>query len=97
MNNPFNFFNLSDFKKWIKNHDDNNQEKESFIGKRIKPKSNIENFEEKIQVEIGDEKEIVEDFGKIGGKIIEQDVNKFMIEVKSGNFICHKRFLKKIN
>ena len=43
------------------------------------------------------EKEIIEDFSKNGGKAVEQDGNKLMIEVSSGSFICHKRFLKKFN
>ena len=97
MQNPFNFFNLSDFKKWMNNHSEKENENKSFVGKTIKARTNVENFEEKIQIEFGDESEIVKEFLENGGKITEQEGNKFMIEVTSGSFICHRRFLKKIS
>ncbi len=97
MQNPFNFFNLSDFKKWVKNQSENESNGDSVVGKKIKAKSDIENFDEKISIEIGDEKEIVEQFLKYGGTIVEQEGNKFLIEVDAGSFVCHKRFLKKPN
>lgn len=96
MSNPFNYFNLSDFKKWIENQSIDESQKNSSIGKIVRAKNNIENFEEKIEIEVGDENEIVQEFLKKGGKVTEQDKNRLMIEVSSGSFICHKRFLKKI-
>ena len=48
-------------------------------------------------MESGDSDTVLEEFLKSGGIIVEQDGNKYLIEVESGSFICHKRFLKKIN
>lgn len=97
MQNPFSFFNLSDFKKWVKNHSEEENNNASLLGKKIKARSNIENLEEKITMESGDSDMVLEEFLKSGGIIVEQDGNKYLIEVESGSFICHKRFLKKIN
>jgi len=97
MQNPFSFFNLSDFKKWVKNHSEEEDKNLSCLGKKIKAKNNIENFEEKITMESGDSDMVLNEFLKSGGIIVEQDGNKYLIEVESGSFICHKRFLKKIN
>ena len=37
MNNPFNFFNLSDFKKWVENHNEK-EKKEKQKNKIYRPK-----------------------------------------------------------
>ena len=97
MHNPFNFFNLSDFKKWVTTHSENENENNSIIGKKIKAKSGIENFDEKISLEMGDEYDVVKQFLEFGGIVTEQDGNKFLIEVDAGSFVCHKRFLKRVN
>lgn len=97
MNNPFNFFNLSDFKKWMNKHSEEESKNNSFVGKHIKARSNVENLEEKVQIEFGDDEDVIKEFLESGGKITEQDGNKFMIEVSCGSFICHRRFLKKIS
>ena len=97
MQNPFNFFNLSDFKKWVNNHSEEDNKKSSMVGMKVKAKNNIENFEEKIEIEMGDELEVVKEFIKNGGVVSEQEGNKFLIDVESGSFVCHKRFIKKIN
>lgn len=95
MNNPFNFFNLSDFKKWVENHNEKEKEDKTFVGTKVKQKGSIENFNEKIQVEYGDETEIIGEFEKNGGVVIEQDGNKMLVDVSCGTFVCHKRFLRK--
>ena len=95
MSNPFNSFNLSDFKKWISNHKDDSEKNSSLVGSSVRAKDSIENFEEKITIEFGEEKEIVEQFLKSGGTISEQDGNRFLVEVEAGSFVCHRRFLKK--
>lgn len=95
MSNPFNSFNLSDFKKWINDHAGENSDNASLVGKKVRAREGIENLEEKISIEFGDEKDIMEQFLSKGGTISEQDGNKFLIEVDSGSFVCHKRFLKK--
>lgn len=96
MSNPFNAFNLSEFKRWIKNHADNLDTNSSMVGLSVRAKdSSVENFDEKISVEFGDEGEIVKQFLESGGTISEQDGNRFMIEVEGGSFVCHRRFLKR--
>ena len=90
---PFGSFNLSDFKKWIKNHSDN-KEKESVIGTKVESKISLANLLQRIQTdEI--EQEIAEDFKENGGTIMETHGHEFLIEVNSGSFIIHRMYVKK--
>lgn len=97
MNDPFNYFNLSDFKKWINNHHDEKNYEDEFIGCHVRARPGIENLDEKIQIEYGDDSEILRQFLKVGGTVLERDGNKFLVDVDAGSFVCHKRFLKKTN
>lgn len=97
MSDPFNSFNLSDFKKWINNHHDTKKSEDEFIGCHVKIRPSVENFDEKIQIEYGDESEILKQFLESGGKVLERDGNRLMVDVDAGSFVCHKRFLKKTN
>lgn len=94
MSDPFNSFNLSDFKKWINGHHDAKKSEEELIGCHVKARPGVENLDEKIQVEYGDESEILKQFFESGGTVLERDGNKLLVDVDAGSFVCHKRFLK---
>jgi predicted transcriptional regulator len=91
---PFNSFDFSNFKKWMKSQ---NEPKESndVIGLHVESKIARNKLAYKMELEYGIAEEVAKDFKNNGGIITEADGNKYLIEVESGTFIIHKMFVTK--
>lgn len=93
MNNKI---SLDDFKKWMKSGDafqyDENRDVEQIDGMVI-PKIKSKRITEQMTTD-DDPYEIMLDFNKNGGKVLESDGIQLHIEVESGTFYIDKRLVK---
>ena len=90
------YFNMGDFKKWIK------QDPDSLEMKRPSPKGLV--VESKVArkvlirhmtTEDGTAKEMARDFVENGGTISDIDSTNFLIEVDTGSFFVPRRYVRR--
>lgn len=92
--NPFGFFDLNDFKKWM-DHQKDTRPKIEIIGLHVESKANFKRLLAKMEICEGDLHEVAKDFRENGGIISETDGYKFLIDVDSGSFIIHRMHVKR--
>lgn len=88
---------LDDFKKWMKENPTDapliERPKNPLIGIQVESKIPLKRLAAKILDQNGNLEEIVSDFSKNGGTIIETEDKRFCIEVKSGTFYIHRAYV----
>lgn len=79
---------LNDFSNWIQSQNPFNNNSFNRINKKVYPK----NFKcsNKIVLDVGNFLEVKKDFLKNGGKVIKEESDMFLVEVKSGTFYINK-------
>lgn len=90
---PFEIFNLADFKKWIKKQEDVSNN--TIVGLTVESKISKKRLSSEIEVQDGETEDIIKDFYENGGTINDVDGNIFLIEVNSGTFLIDRTFVKK--
>lgn len=89
-------FALNDFKKWMSNEEEVNSNKCHLFGIRVESRINSKRLMDKIEIKEGDLTEVVKEFKKYGGIILDTDSDQnFLIEVDSGSFLIPKYLVKK--
>lgn len=93
-NNPFNQnnFNLNNFKKWMQN-ENYKHPKKSLIGSIVESKISSKRLISRIETQKGELEEVVKDFKKNGGVVLEEDGYTILVEVSTGIFLIHKAYL----
>ncbi len=86
-------FSFDDFKSWLEKEDTIEEHFEEDV--HVKPKINPRKLLNKIDVESGDIEDIIKEF-KNGGKVVDQEGRKLLIEVKSGSFFINKSYVEEI-
>lgn len=96
-------FSFDDFKKWMDSHDNKESEthepyqfENNFLGLKVESKINSRKLLSKVIAEEGELEELIVDFKKHGGEIIEVNGKDFLIEVSSGKFYLSRYYVKKI-
>ncbi len=88
---------LDDFKKWMDEQDGATKnlhaESQDLIGVEVASKVSAVKLISKIETEAGDEEELAEEFAEHGGIILEATDKKLFIEVKSGSFYLHRKYV----
>lgn len=87
-----NDFSVDDFKKWIEK-DHKVTPKDEAIGGLVESVVSNKRLAAKMVVEDGDQEELIEDFRKNGGKIIDVQAKGFLIEVNAGSFFIPKFYV----
>lgn len=90
----FGQFNLSDFKKWMKNQPEENTKEVDLIGVKVEAKVPLKKLLSHMDVQDGDLVEVAKDFRKNGGVVSDWTDNNVLVEVDSGNFVIHKMYIK---
>jgi hypothetical protein len=93
------FLNVNDFKKWMKDQEDQEAmkaEKIDLAGTEVESKVNSRRLVENMWTEEGHEIELALDFRKNGGKILEVSGRDFLIEVSSGRFTIPRNYVKRL-
>jgi len=90
-------YNVDDFKKWMKEQKDFNPEpmKNKFIGILVESKIKSKRLVSRIESQEGDPEELAADFKNEGGRIIDVEGKKFLIEVANGSFLIPRQFVKR--
>ena len=90
------YHNVDDFKKWMKEQKDFNPEpiKNKLIGLLVESKIKSKRLMSRIEPQEGDSEDLVVEFKKEGGKIIDVEGKKFLIEVDSGSFFIPRQYVK---
>jgi hypothetical protein len=92
------FLNVNDFKKWMKDQEDQESmgiEKIDLTGTAVESKVNSKRLVDNMWSENGQEIELALDFRKNGGKILEVLGKNFLIEVLSGTFTIPRNYVKR--
>ncbi|MHA2428133.1 MAG: hypothetical protein ACXADB_08935 [Candidatus Hermodarchaeia archaeon] len=92
------FLNVNDFKKWMRDQEDQESmkvEKIDLTGTEVESKVNSKRLVENMWPENGQEIELALDFRKNGGKILEVVGKNFLIEVSSGTFSIPRNYVKR--
>jgi len=89
-------FSLDDFKKWMEDQDDEKlrMETEQEVGSEVQSKINLKKLMNRIEAEEGNEEELSKEFIDDGGTVLESIDNKFLIEVSSGSFYLHRKYVE---
>ena len=94
----FNEFNVNNFKKWIKNLEEDGNVEQELLGMKVESKINFKKLISRINIldpDDGEEELLAKEFRQEGGVISDIDGNNFLIEVSSGSFTIHKMYVKK--
>lgn len=92
------FMKLSfdDFKRWMKNQPiKEGPSSKTILGTWVEPKVNKKKLMEKISSEDAEIEDLVLDFKRDGGIILEKIGKEFLIEVDSGTFIIPRNYVKR--
>ena len=94
MNEP-DFFSLDNFKRWIKDQNDfdQNMKKKFPIGEQVESKISAKKLSSVMNLEDGQMNRVIKDFMKNGGKIKEVSDGNFLIEVTMGTFYIAKNYV----
>lgn len=93
-NDPFEPFNLNDFKKWMENQDDS-RPRRGKIGTLVESKISVKKLMHKIDLQNGELEDVIKEFYDNGGIISEVNGNHFLIETTNGSFFIHRCFVEK--
>jgi len=94
----FSEFNVNNFKRWIKNQEEDGDDTQELLGMKVESKINFKKLISRIKIldpEEGEEELLAKEFRQEGGTISDIDGNNFLIEVSSGSFTIHKMYVKK--
>lgn len=93
-----NRFSPDDFKKWVKEHqqqfDSKLSKKAIIVGTMIESKVNIKKLIETIDVQEGETKLIAREFLRHGGTVKEVDGCDILVEVSKGLFIISDKLIR---
>jgi hypothetical protein len=95
----FSEFNVNNFKRWIKNQEEDDDVEQELLGKKVESKINFKKLVSRINIldpEEGEEELLAKEFRQEGGIVSDIDGNNFLIEVSSGSFTIHKMYVKKV-
>jgi len=90
-------FSLNDFKKWMKNQEDQEPKatKLNLTGTAVESKVNSKRLVENMIVDAGEKVQLAIDFRKNGGTILAVEGKNFLIEVASGAFFIPRNYVKR--
>ena len=101
MNNKPNF-SLDDFKKWMRNHNEDESaqthaepKQSSLIGTVVESKIDEDRIQAKMKNPDGHPEDLSLEFFENGGVISDVDGKHFLIEVDSGSFLIHRAFVRR--
>lgn len=90
---PFGPFNMSDFRRWMSQQQDDSRK--TMVGLEVESKVPYKKLISRIETEDGDLIECARDFMKNGGIITEENGHYMFVKVDSGKFMIHRMYLKK--
>lgn len=88
-------FSLSDFKKWMHGQQQDKPFEEELIGCQVEPKIGLRKLLTKMESEEDDTHGLATDFRRNGGVVTDVDGQNLMVEVKSGNFVIGKQYVRR--
>lgn len=91
MNND-DHLSVDNFRRWIKNHP-GSEEAPEMVGMEVQAKYSAKKTIKNMLVEFGSAGKVIREFMDEGGVVKEVSGNEYMVEVASGVFSIHKRFL----
>jgi hypothetical protein len=96
-NDPMGFFNIQDFKNWMKYNGGTsfNLSQRKTEGVEVEPRVPLRRIISKMEPESGEAIEMAKDFRESGGRIVEADVDMFLIEVASGKFYIPRNCVRR--
>jgi len=88
------FFNINEFKKWMKDYpeDGSPSMRSKYAGIRVVAKASVDKMINHVETE-EDDYEVLEDFVENGGIIVEDDGGRFLVEVETGRFMLPKKYV----
>lgn len=92
-------FSLDDFKKWIAEQDRKRSNKRvvhnSLVGTLVESRISPKRLKDRMMIEEGDSKELIRDFIKDGGIVLEVNDKDLLIQVDSGTFYLSRKYITK--
>jgi vacuolar-type H+-ATPase subunit E/Vma4 len=91
------FLNLNDFKKWIETQEEKpiKMNVPDLSGLAVESKVSERRLLEEITPEEGTSEELAEEFKHNGGTVVRMESKEFLIEVDSGSFYIHRKFVRR--
>jgi hypothetical protein len=93
MKDPFEIFNLNNFKKWV-NESKENEFENKFVGFQVESKISTKKLLDVCEVVEGNSKKVIKEFHSSGGTVIAENNNMLLIENKKGKFELHKMYIR---
>ena len=92
------FFNINEFKRWMKDHDDpdGTPKKTKFVGTSVESKYDFDRLAQYAESENDDLLDVLEEFVENGGTVVNVDGSWLSIQVESGGmFSIPKKHVNK--
>ena len=87
------YFNIDNFKKWMNNHPQSEQETGSVVGVEVQARFGAKKTMRNMTVESGKVGRVIREFMSSGGTIKSVDENYYLVEVASGSFTINKKMV----
>lgn len=89
------YFNVDNFKKWMKNHDDESifEEDSGIVGAEVQPKYGPKKMIRNMSVESGNPGRVIREFMDGLGVVRDVSGNECLVGVPSGEFTINRKFL----
>ena len=88
------YFDLNNFKKWIKNHEDSNLNSESvLVGINVESKFSSKKIVKHMSADEGCLQKMAKEFSENGGVVKESEGEELLVEVASGRFYVNKKYV----
>jgi hypothetical protein len=88
----FQNLNPDNFKRWMKAHEENENDEASLIGLKVEAKYCGKKIARNIVLESGRAGRVVREFVQNGGLIKSADGGDYLIEVDSGSFYLNRKY-----
>lgn len=88
------YLNLDNFKRWMKNHEDDDQDEEQkIVGVEVQPKYSPKKMIRNMSIESGKPGKVIREFMDGMGIVKEMTGNECLVTVPSGELTISRKFL----
>lgn len=93
MNQDNEYFNVDNFRRWMKTHPDEEDSEPNMVGLDVQAKFGAKKMIKHITVESGRAGRVIREFMEDGGVVDQVSGKEYLIKVASGSFVIDKKYV----
>lgn len=93
MNQENEYFNVDNFRRWMKTHPEKEESEPNIVGLDVQARFGAKKMIRHMTVESGRAGKVIREFMEEGGVVGQVSGNEYLIRVASGSFIVNKKYI----